>query len=540
MQGPRTTTIRRGCALALAALTLTPSAGAYHLEDGLRGGTVGHAVGGAFMADGWHVTDRTDRIWYAVPRLVSGSVEFTISNVTMSSLTDTRDNELFAMYEAGYGIAEPISYSDFRENHYKCMLRVYANGEVGRAGFQKLMWGMCPGGAPGHGSCACGTSFFEEPFAGPGGWDGSAVRFRVAWGDGHTRLYRNGAEVLEIDWSRSGLTFGPSEMHLSLGTSRPSAVGEAQLPVGAVFTDLVIDGTEGPLAVCPGAAPMDAGAPDVGVIDAGAPSMNVIDLPAVEDVTVAPTHPTTVYPDANDLSVGEGDSEFYVKFRVPSFAGRVVRAQLILHSGDYSSARGTGASVYAAASASWSEGSLAWGARPGPRGSRLARINGVEPDQVYTVDLGATAVSAPGDIAFAVLPEAGDRDSAHFDAREVSPSRGPRLRLTVDPTAPAVDAGSPAMDVPTAVDVGGVDVATPDISVVRDAGATPDVPVVRDVSAADAGTADVGAAGDDGLLDLPEDSSGCACRASTATTAGRGWWALALAALALRRRRQRA
>ena len=117
-----------------------------------------------FAGDGWHVTDRRDRIWYALPRLTSGYVEFTLANVTMASLTDTSDSEIFSMYEAGYGIAEPIRYApEFRENHYKCMLRLYANGETSRAGQQKLMWGMCPGGEPGYGSCACG-SFFEEPF----------------------------------------------------------------------------------------------------------------------------------------------------------------------------------------------------------------------------------------------------------------------------------------------------------------------------------------------------------------------------------------
>ena len=530
MPWPRTTT-RLGFALALTTLITSPAARAYHLEDSLRGGTsVGHAVGGSFRADGWHVTSRTDRIWYAVPRLASGSVEFTIANVTMESLGETEDNELFAMYEAGYGISEPISYSDFRINHYKCMLRVYGRAETDRPGYQKLMWGMCPSGAPGHGDCGCGRSFFEEPFAGPGGWDGSPQRYRIVWGGGHTRLYRNGAEVLEVDWSRSGLSYGPSELHLSLGTSRPSAVGSAQLPVGAVFTDLVVDGTEGPLAVCPGAPVMDAGPPsDVGApIDAGPTSMTIIDLPAVEDVTVAPTHPSVVFPDVNDLSVGTDDSEFYLKFRVPSLAGRVVRAQLVLRSADFSSARGTGASVYAAASASWSERTLTWNARPGPRGSRLARIDGGEPDRVYAVDLGATAVSSAGEVSLAVLPEAGDRDSAHFDAREVSPSRGPVLRLTVDPTAPPVDAGGPAVDVPSAVDVP----TSVDVGVVRDVPATPDVSVARDAGAM------TDAAADSGLTDLPEDPSGCACRASTAETSPRPWWALALAALALRRRQR--
>lgn len=229
-----------------------PDAGpvTFHLEDPLRDGTMGNPVGGSFGPDGWTVTAATDRIWYAIPRLVEGSVEFTMSNVTLANLV-VNDNEVFAMYEAGHGIAEPINYApEFRENHYKCMIRIYGQAETGREGLQKLMWGMCPSGAPGYGTCGC-ASFFEEPFGGDGTWDGSPQRLRVEWGNGITRYLRNGVEVVTIDWSASGLTFGPAELHLSLGTSRPEAVATASMPIGAVFTDLVIDGLEGPLATCP-------------------------------------------------------------------------------------------------------------------------------------------------------------------------------------------------------------------------------------------------------------------------------------------------
>lgn len=519
--------VARRSLLAVFALCLAAGrAGAWRLEDSLRGSTAGNPVGGSVQGDGWHVTARTDRLWYAVPRLVSGSVEFTVSNLTMSSLGDTSDNELFAMYEAGYGIAEPIAYSAFRENHYKCMLRLYANGEVGRAGQQKLMWGMCPGGAPGFGACACGRSFFEEPFGGDGAWDGSAQRLRIEWGAGVTRYLRNGAPVVTIDWSRSGLSFGPSSLHVSLGTSRPSAVDSAQLPVGIVFSDLVIEGSEGELAVCPGVAPVDAG---MTVADAGTTASNVLELPAVEDVTVDPTHATTVYPDVNDLSVGAGDSEFYVKFRVGTIPGRVVRAQLLLRSGAYPSAVGTGASVFAAARDDWSETSLAWNARPGSRGARLARIDGVAEDTLYTVELPAGTVTAPGTYAFAVLPEAGDSNSAHFDARERAPGRGPVLRLTVEPGTTPVDAG--------VLDAGALDAGALDAGVVG-----------RDVSA----PSDRAAPGDTVTLDVPRADSapggaieeapvgGCGCRATRREGRGAGLLAVALAAWAKRRRARRA
>lgn len=521
---------RRGHTLtaALALALLAQNAGAWRLEDTLRGSTRGNPVGGAVTAEGWRVTARTDRLWYAVPRLLSGSVEFTVTNLTMSSLGDTADNELFAMYEAGWGISEPIPYSAFRENHYKCMLRVYANGEVGRAGQQKLMWGMCPDGAPGFGACACGRSFFEEPFGGDGRWDGTPQRLRIEWGGGVTRYLRNGVVAVSVDWSRSGLTFGPSNLHVSLGTARPSAVDTAQLPVGIVFSDLVIEGTEGPLASCGPAALPDAGLP---LPDAGMPSPNVIDLPAVEDVTVDPAHPTAVFPDVNDLSVGAGDSEFYVKFRVPALAGRVVRAQLLLRSGAYPSAVGSGASVYAAARDDWSESTLTWSARPGPRGARLARLDGVAEDTPYALDLPSGSVSAAGTYAFAVLPEPADANSAHFDARERAPGRGPVLRLTLDPAMPALDAGGIATDAPSP------DVVAPaaDVPLVTDvARTTADVSAAQDASPA----RDAPATDAEGSVATDPPRGACGCRVGSAR--GRlGSLGLALAALAARRRRRR-
>jgi hypothetical protein len=224
-------------------------AGAYRLEDSLRGGTQGNPVGGAFEAGGWRVTAPTDRMWYAIPRLVEGSIEFTLSDASLANLT-APDNEIFAMYEGGYGIAEPVRYApEFRENHYKVMLRVYGTEEPGRTGLQKLIWGMCPSGAPGYGSCGC-EALLDEPFGGDGSWDGSPQRIRIEWGEGVTRYLRNGVVVHSIGWQ--GHVFGPEELHLSLGTSRPSAVGSAALPVGALFSDLVVEGVEGEPATCPG------------------------------------------------------------------------------------------------------------------------------------------------------------------------------------------------------------------------------------------------------------------------------------------------
>jgi hypothetical protein len=225
----------------------------FMLSDPLIDGTVGAPVGGAFGPEGWTVTGNADRVYWEVPTLFEGSVAFTVKNITHDNLP-LNDHEIFAMYEGGYDIEHPIKYSpDFRNNAYKSMIRIYGVAEgADRVGKQKIMWGMCPMGAPGYhgGSCPCVTpaGFFEEPFGGDQGWDGSPQRLKVEWKDGVTRYFRNDAEVLTIEWADSGLAFGPSSLYISLGNPRPLEVANASMPIGAVFYDLVIEGWTGPVS----------------------------------------------------------------------------------------------------------------------------------------------------------------------------------------------------------------------------------------------------------------------------------------------------
>ncbi len=223
----------------------------FMLSDSLIGMTMGTQVGGSFGDSGWTVAERADRIYWSVPRLVEGSVEFTVANITMANIP-LNDHEIFAMYEGGYDIEHPIKYSpDFRNNSFKSMIRIYGVNEgPERVGKQKIMWGICPFGAPGHhdGGCPCvdPPGFFEEPFGGDQNWDGSPQRLRVEWKDGVTRFLRNGGEVLTIEWAESGQTFGPEDLYISLGNPRPLEVDSAGMPIGAVFSDVVIEGWTGP------------------------------------------------------------------------------------------------------------------------------------------------------------------------------------------------------------------------------------------------------------------------------------------------------
>lgn len=223
----------------------------FMLSDPLIGMTMGSQVGGVFGDSGWTVMERADRIYWAVPRLVEGSVEFTVANITYDNLP-LNDHEIFAMYEGGYDIEHPIKYSpDFRNNSFKSMIRIYGVQEgPDRLGKQKIMWGICPFGAPGYhgGECPCQDppGFFDEPFSGDPTWDGSPQRLRIEWKDGVTRYLRNDSEVLTIEWGDSGHTFGPEDLYVSLGNPRPLEVDSAGMPIGAVFSDVVIEGWTGP------------------------------------------------------------------------------------------------------------------------------------------------------------------------------------------------------------------------------------------------------------------------------------------------------
>lgn len=224
----------------------------FMMSDPLTGGTLGTAYGGSFDGSGWTTTDRTDRLVWALPRLREGAFEFTVTGLTVD-LMPLNDHEIFAMYEGGWGIEDPIPYNPwFRTNNYKSMIRVYGQAEVGRTGQVKLMWGLCPAGDPGYndGACTCGASFFDEPFGGDPTWDGSPQRLRVEWDDLGSRLYRNDALVLDIDSSAAGTFFGPQALFASLGTPRPLDVDTAAMPVGITFSDVVVEGITGPEAAC--------------------------------------------------------------------------------------------------------------------------------------------------------------------------------------------------------------------------------------------------------------------------------------------------
>jgi hypothetical protein len=225
----------------------------FSLTDSLKDSQPkGTPVGGSLGPEGWTVTGKTDRIWYALPRLVQGSIEFTVSGITHANL-DLADHEIFSLYDAGHGITEPINYDpQFRGNHYKQLIRIYGQGVADRLGEQKFIMLMCPDGAPGYGDCRCPKSYYDGDgwWGGNREWDGSPSRIKVSWGNGRATYSRDGVEVWTNDYSATGLVFGPAELHFTIGCARHDAVVDAGMPIGAVFSDVSVTGIEGPAATC--------------------------------------------------------------------------------------------------------------------------------------------------------------------------------------------------------------------------------------------------------------------------------------------------
>jgi hypothetical protein len=262
--------MRRLLSCSLLALALAPSsAAAFELNDPLQGATLGQTKGGQLSEQGWTTTDTKDRLWYVVPRLTEGSVEFTVSGITLEKIPLV-DHEIFSMYDGGYDLQEPVAYSpDFRNNAYKMLIRIYGQNEPSRTGQQKLLLSLCPVGAPGYhdGICPCSNYFNEEPFGGDPAFDGSPEVLRVEWSPTSMRYLRNGTQIHQTDWSSTGILWGPSKLHVLLGSPRNDLFPDVGMPVGITYSNLKIQGVEGPEGpLCPGSA----GAGGDGGSDAGA------------------------------------------------------------------------------------------------------------------------------------------------------------------------------------------------------------------------------------------------------------------------------
>jgi hypothetical protein len=148
----------------------------------------------------------------------------------------------------------------------------------------------------------------------------------------------------------------------------------------------------------------------------------------------------------NDLSVGD-DSEFFLKFVVPSTVGKVKKATLTMTVATTASADGDGGAIFKVDSNAWSETTMTWSSRPA-RGPRLGHVGPLKMSDKPTLDV-TSAITGPGTFSFAVARDPTDLNGTHFVSKEASMTNAATLMLEYgppDPTTP--DAGTPPVTTP--------------------------------------------------------------------------------------------
>ena len=217
------------------------------LDDPLQGATSGTRAGGVFVTGGWQVTGRNDSIYWHVPTITKGAVEFDVRglhpNENRAGMEDK--TELFHMYDHTAGEAD-VNYTSgtggYRDNPFKHFIRKIGALDAAKADAMEIVWLI----RPRH----------EEPDTARLAWDPAATyHFREEWGpDGAgpaevaqvgnlssrgrsvLKLYRDGQ--LLITTSVPG-AWNPAGHTVRIGAS-PRRDPTAGAPLGAVFSNLKV------------------------------------------------------------------------------------------------------------------------------------------------------------------------------------------------------------------------------------------------------------------------------------------------------------
>lgn len=434
-----------------AALLPTVSFATSYVTDPLTAASNpgrGGSRGGSFSASGFTTSAADDTVWYEISdALESGSVEYTVTGLSLATTLLEGDNEMLAVYQAPEGVSEPINYTPYyRNNDMKVFTRIFGAAEGGtRAGSYKLELAMCMMGPPYYdntcGAGCPGVDTFAYARGNPTdvGWDPAAsYRMGFSWGNGTMTFTRDGEVLGSVSYPG---TYAPKPLRIRLGTPRAGQVGGATVPLGITFSNVVIQGTAGSQTPFCGAPTPDAGVPPQP--DAGCTAATARPL---QDATAA-SWTAGVFPDASDLNVegdGSGNPSGVVYLKFPPLGGTASHAVLRLHTQASASAGGGSGQVCRVDDDSWSEGTLTFANRPPLSTVCTGGARSVGADSEVEWDVTAL-MTGSGNQNLAIV--SADPDGAHFVSREQGDcARGPRLVADVVPPGPdagaAVDAGA--------------------------------------------------------------------------------------------------
>lgn len=204
--------------------------GAPVLDDALQGATVGTRSGGAFVTGGWQVTGKNDTIYWHVPTLARGAIEFDVRGLQPHERRPGMEDksELFHMYDHTAGNADTHYSGGYRENPFKHFIRKIGALDAAKVDAMEIVWQIRPD--------------YVEPDTARLSWaPDTTYRFREEWepdgkGQSVLRLYRDG--VLLLTTSVPG-QWKPAGHSVRIGAS-PRRDPAAGAPVGAVFSHVKV------------------------------------------------------------------------------------------------------------------------------------------------------------------------------------------------------------------------------------------------------------------------------------------------------------
>ncbi len=207
------------------------------LNEPLQGFTSGTRQGGAFVTGGWQVTGQMDTIFWHVPTVTHGAVEFDVRglfpNESRAGMADKV--ELFHMYDHTWNHSDFSYVPGYRDNPFKHFIRKTGALDAAKVDSMEILWLIRPK--------------YAEPDTARLSWaPDTTYRFREEWGPdqaGNTllKLYRDGVLLLTTSawgaWNPAG-----HSVRIAASPRRDPAAGA---PLGAVFSNLKVwdlsDGT---------------------------------------------------------------------------------------------------------------------------------------------------------------------------------------------------------------------------------------------------------------------------------------------------------
>ena len=157
-----------------------------------------NAVAGLYTDEGWRANTRVDNIRYDLPRIQRGAVEFTILDVYAE---DDAHKKLFMVMWDPNDPGHPADSHNYRRNAWRMHWQKRKDSLMAVRWLQNY-------------NSPIEEEYNERFRIDPKIWDGSPVRLKVEWNDGHVNLFVNDLILASF---RKLRPYQPNALRINLG-----------------------------------------------------------------------------------------------------------------------------------------------------------------------------------------------------------------------------------------------------------------------------------------------------------------------------------